>query len=85
MNKEEIDDIKNRTQGILYITKHKKFWNYFDKLQQENKALKKEIEMCYKKIDNLMLSRDKAIEFLELAKESGVISIRTIEEILKGE
>ena len=35
-----------------------------DFIERENRALKKEIEMCDKKIDKLRATRDKAIELL---------------------
>ena len=36
-----------------------------DFIERENRALKKEIEMCDKKIDKLRVTRDKAIEYIE--------------------
>ena len=41
MNKKEIDDIKEKTKGIMNIVKYLKFWNYIDYLIQEYNRQKK--------------------------------------------
>ncbi|MCQ2977333.1 MAG: hypothetical protein MJ232_04890 [archaeon] len=65
MNKEEIENIKNKTKGILHILKYNKFWNYFDLLQQENIQLKEKCEFEIKCNIEFADRINKAIEFLE--------------------
>lgn len=67
------------------------FIEYLDQLKNENKILKQnnmlliqQKHQMYVDLDVAYCKIDKAIQFLKLAKESGLISINVILEILEG-
>ena len=75
-----------------YSSEVERMQKCIDELQQENKQIKIQISAREEVCDRLEEENkkykeviDKAIEFLKLAQESGLISISTLMKILEGE
>lgn len=81
MNKEEIENIKNKTKGILHILKYNRFWNYFEQLQQENKQLNERIVKSIELLNWVKEVKDKFTLYNKNEKDY----IDKLLEILKGD